>query len=188
MTTTQHESCSLINDTNPDVVQRIGVLGQRFTAILPIILTHQLLEYCETHPDDFVTAVGGGLERLGERTKLIARAKKFIEDHLAEQLFLGQIAEAMKLSPFYFCKFFKRETGLNFTEFVSKMRIEKAKNLLLNPNYRISEIAWGAGFKSLTHFNRVFKKLVGEAPTAYRKRVLSPVPPTADIRNFADIG
>jgi YesN/AraC family two-component response regulator len=66
---------------------------------------------------------------------------------------------------------FKKGTGLNFTEYVSRVRIENAKNLLLNPNLRISEIAYQVGFQSLTHFNRVFKKVVGEAPTEYRVKV-----------------
>ena len=59
-------------------------------------------------------------------------------------------------------------TGINFTEYVSRLRTEKAKNLLLNPNLRVSEIAYEVGFQSLTHFNRVFKKVVGESPTEYR--------------------
>ena len=59
-------------------------------------------------------------------------------------------------------------TGTTFTEFVSRTRIEKAKNLLLNPNLRVSAIAYEVGFQSLTHFNRVFKKVIGESPTVYR--------------------
>jgi AraC-like DNA-binding protein len=74
-------------------------------------------------------------------------------------------------SSFYFCKLFKKATGLNFTDYVSRVRIEKAKNLLLNPNLRISEIAFEVGFQSLTHFNRVFKKIIGQSPTQYRGQV-----------------
>ena len=48
------------------------------------------------------------------------------------------------------------------------MRIEKAKEQLLKPNSRVSEVAYEVGFQSLTHFNRVFKKLSGESPSAYR--------------------
>jgi AraC-like DNA-binding protein len=54
---------------------------------------------------------------------------------------------------------------------VSRARIEKAKNLLLNQNLRVSEIAYEVGFQSLTHFNRVFKKVIGQAPTEYRAQV-----------------
>jgi len=52
------------------------------------------------------------------------------------------------------------------------VRIEKSKNLLLNPNLRVSEIAFEVGFQSLTHFNRVFKKLLGQSPTDYRAQLL----------------
>ena len=63
---------------------------------------------------------------------------------------------------------FKKITGVNFTDYVSRVRIEKAKDLLLNPNLRISEIAYVVGFQSLTHFNRVFKRILGQSPTDYR--------------------
>ena len=53
-------------------------------------------------------------------------------------------------------------------ELVARTRTEKAKNLLLNANLRVSEIGYEAGFQSLTHFNRVFEKIVDESPTKYR--------------------
>lgn len=99
---------------------------------------------------------------------VIAKAKQFIRDHHTDDLSLGQVAAAVHASIFYFCKLFRKVTGTTFTEFVSRTRIEKAKNLLLNPNLRISEIAYEVGFQSLTHFNRVFKNIVGESPTEYR--------------------
>jgi len=99
---------------------------------------------------------------------MITRAKSFIKSNQAEDLSLGQVAKAVNTSTFYFCKMFKKATGLNFTEYLSRVRIEKAKNLLLNPNLRISEIAFEVGFQSLTHFNRVFKRVVGQSPTEYR--------------------
>ena len=99
---------------------------------------------------------------------LIVRAKEFIQQHQSEEISLGQVARAVNTSTFYFCKMFKKVTGLNFTEYVSRVRIENAKNLLLNPNLRVSEIAYEVGFQSLTHFNRVFKKIAGQSPTVYR--------------------
>ena len=102
---------------------------------------------------------------------VITKAKEFIRQHHAEDLSLGQVAQAVHTSLFYFCKLFRKVTGLTFTEFVSRTRVEKAKNLLLNPNLRVSEIAYGVGFQSLTHFNRVFKNVVGESPSAFRARL-----------------
>ena len=80
----------------------------------------------------------------------------------------GQVANAVHTSLFYFCKLFRKVTGMTFTEYVSRTRVEKAKNLLLNPNLRVSEITFVVGFQSLTHFNRVFRKLAGQSPTQYR--------------------
>jgi AraC-like DNA-binding protein len=101
----------------------------------------------------------------------ITRAREFIEANYGERLSLGRVARFVHASPFYFCKLFKRETGANFTDYLARIRIEKARNLLLNPNLRVSEIAFEVGFQSLTHFNRVFKRLLGLAPSAYRRQV-----------------
>jgi AraC-like DNA-binding protein/ligand-binding sensor protein len=101
----------------------------------------------------------------------IVRAKQFIHEHQANDLSLGEVAKAVNTSTFYFCKMFKRAAGLNFTDYLSRVRIEKAKNLLINPNLRVSEIAYEVGFQSLTHFNRVFRKLVGQSPTDYRRHL-----------------
>ncbi len=102
---------------------------------------------------------------------LITRAKAFIMEHQGENLRLGQVSKAVNSSPFYFCKLFKKATGLNFTDYLSRIRIERARNLLLNPNLRVSEIAFEVGFQSLTHFNRVFKNTVGQSPTRYREQL-----------------
>lgn len=105
----------------------------------------------------------------------VSRAKKYIVEHYNEKLSLARVARVANTSSFYFCKMFKKATGLNFTHFVSRVRIERAKNLLLNPNLRVSEIAFEVGFQSLTHFNRVFKKIIGYSPTQYRTKVIRSV-------------
>ncbi len=104
---------------------------------------------------------------------VITKAKEYIHQHEADDLSLSEVARAVNTSTFYFCKLFKKVTGLNFTHYVSRVRVEKAKNLLLNPNLRVSEIAFEVGFQSLTHFNRVFKKIVGQSPTEYRAQLAS---------------
>jgi AraC-like DNA-binding protein len=103
---------------------------------------------------------------------VITKAKEFIQEHQTENLRLGHVAKACNTSTFYFCKMFKKITGINFTDYLSRVRIEKSKNLLLNPNLRVSEIAFEVGFQSLTHFNRVFKKILGQSPTEYRAQLL----------------
>ncbi|HNR70005.1 MAG TPA: helix-turn-helix domain-containing protein [Verrucomicrobiota bacterium] len=112
------------------------------------------------------------LQQSNAEPLVISRAKKYIQEHQTENLRLGHVAKAVNTSTFYFCKIFKKATGLNFTDYLSRVRIEKSKNLLLNPNLRVSEIAFEVGFQSLTHFNRVFKKILGQSPTEYRAQLL----------------
>jgi AraC-like DNA-binding protein len=103
---------------------------------------------------------------------VITKAKKYIEEHQTEDISLGEVAKAVNTSSFYFCKMFKKVIGINFTDFLTRLRLERAKNLLLNPNLRISEIAFEVGFQSLTHFNRVFKRILGQSPTNYRLQLV----------------
>jgi len=99
----------------------------------------------------------------------MTRARQFIEDHQAEPLSLGRIAQVANISRHYFCKMFKKATGMNFTDYLSRVRVEKSKTLLLNPNSRISEAAFACGFQSMTNFNREFKRIVGRSPTQFRE-------------------
>jgi len=105
---------------------------------------------------------------------VIKKAKEYMREHQAEKISLGNVARAVNMSAFYFCKMFKKVAGINFTDYLSRVRIERAQNLLLNPNLRVSEIAFEVGFQSLTHFNRVFKKITGQSPTDYRAQLLVP--------------
>jgi AraC-like DNA-binding protein/ligand-binding sensor protein len=113
------------------------------------------------------------MQQANAEPPVIIRAKEFINEHQTEDLSLSQVAKAVNTSTFYFCKMFKKITGINFTDYLSRVRIEKSKNLLLNPNLRVSEIAFEVGFQSLTHFNRVFKKILGQSPTEYRTQLLA---------------
>ena len=101
----------------------------------------------------------------------IAHARTFIIEHQGEPLSLSLVARAVNMSAFYFCKTFKKETGMTFTDYLARLRIEKVKNLLLNPHKRVSEAAFEAGFQSLSQFNRVFRRIAGESPSVYRERL-----------------
>lgn len=107
----------------------------------------------------------------------ISRARALIAERHATELSLTDIAQAVNMSAFYFCKTFKRATGMTFTDYLARVRVEKVKNLLLNPNKRVSEAAYEAGFQSLSQFNRVFRRVAGESPTTYRDRLHSTPPP-----------
>jgi AraC-like DNA-binding protein len=99
----------------------------------------------------------------------IWKARKFIEEHSNEELSLKRVARAVNISRNYLSEKFKEITGVNFVEYVARVRFEKACDLLENADRRISEIAFAVGFQSLSQFNRIFKKLSGKSPTAYRR-------------------
>src|SRR5215831_14233221 len=87
----------------------------------------------------------------------IWKARKFIEEHSGEELSLSKVARAVNISPNHLSENFKQVTGINFVEYVARIRFATACDLLRNRDMRISEIAFAAGFQSLSQFNRVFK-------------------------------
>jgi len=104
----------------------------------------------------------------------VAKARSFIAEHQTEEISLGDVARAVNMSAFYFCKTFRKVTGVTFVDYLARLRVESVKNLLLDPHKRISEAAFEAGFQSLSQFNRVFRRIAGEAPTVYREKLHGP--------------
>lgn len=83
---------------------------------------------------------------------------------------LSEAADFLKLSPYYFCKVFKKVTGSTFTDFINIYKIRKAEELLLFTDDSISSIAYFLGFCNTNYFDKVFKQHKGISPSAYRKR------------------
>ena len=108
------------------------------------------------------------LERQNAEPPLVQKAREYIDQHKTEQLSLADVANAAGASVFHFCKVFHKSTGLKFTDYVARVRLEDARTQLLNPSRRISEVAYDVGFQSLTQFNRTFKRVFGQSPTEFR--------------------
>ena len=113
------------------------------------------------------------LERQNAEPPLVQKARQYIAQHKMEPLSLAAVAQASGASVFHFCKVFKKSTGLKFTDYVARVRLEDAKTQLLNPSKRISEVAYDVGFQSLTQFNRMFKRVFGQSPTEFRAHLHS---------------
>ena len=103
---------------------------------------------------------------------LVARAKAFIQANINEPISLSEVAAQAHVSRFHFCKVFRKETGLTLTDYIARVRLEKAKSMLSDPSLRISEIVFAAGFGSIPQFNSVFEQIVGVSPTTYRVALL----------------
>ena len=98
----------------------------------------------------------------------IWKARKFIHEHSDDELSLTKVAKFSNISGNHLSEKFKEVTGINFVDYISRIRVGKARDLLQNSNLRISEIAFAVGFQSLSQFNRVFKKLTRKSPTQFR--------------------
>lgn len=108
------------------------------------------------------------LERGGDLNAAVARGRQIIDKGFREELSLGAVARQVNVSAGYFSLLFKKATGINFVEYVARLRVEKAKNLLHNPKFRISDVAFEVGYQSLSQFNRDFRRFAGVAPRTYR--------------------
>jgi AraC-like DNA-binding protein len=111
------------------------------------------------------------MEQRSSEPPLVLKAREYIDKHKTEGLSLAEVAKAAGASVFHFCKVFHKATGLKFTDYLARVRLEDAKTRLLNPNLRVSEIAYDVGFQSLTQFNRTFKRVFGQSPTDFRSNL-----------------
>ena len=99
---------------------------------------------------------------------LVQHGKRFIQKNYHRRLWLDDVAHAVNCSRYHFSKTFSHHVGIPLTEYIARTRIEHAKGLLLNPDLRIGEVAFEVGFESLTHFNRLFKRITGYSPSVFR--------------------
>lgn len=98
---------------------------------------------------------------------VIKKALEYIEQHYKEELSAQKVAEAVYLSPNYFSHIFKKIRKESFTDYLNKIRVEKAKMLLTTNLYKVYEVSDMVGYSDYKYFSSVFKKLVGVSPTQY---------------------
>ncbi|MFQ3621454.1 MAG: response regulator [Spirochaetales bacterium] len=116
----------------------------------------------------------GGIREGGlmHRTEaLIQEAREYIAGHFGEALTLEGMASRVRLSSFYFSKSFKQCTGSTFIDYLTLMRIKKAKELLKDPKWSVKEISVKVGYPDPNYFTRVFKRIEGVSPTEYRSLI-----------------
>ncbi|MDF2672926.1 MAG: two component transcriptional regulator, AraC family [Clostridiales bacterium] len=108
-------------------------------------------------------------EKEFQDTKPIRLAKQYIEEHYAEEISLEIVSREIHLSSAYLSTIFRKETGLNFSEYLINCRIEAAKVLLKKTNKSMNEISESIGYSDVKYFSKLFNKVVGLKPSEYRK-------------------
>ncbi|WP_332306827.1 helix-turn-helix domain-containing protein [Thermobacillus composti] len=102
----------------------------------------------------------------------VHQIKKYIIEHSHEDISLEAIGRMVGLSPFYISKLFKEQFGINYIDFLTECRIEKAKKLMADPELSMKAIALEVGYRDPNYFSKVFKKMCNISPTEYRKALL----------------
>ena len=102
-------------------------------------------------------------------SKLIMDAKEYIDKYYSKEITLEEVSKVISISPQYFSRLFKEETGYNFIEYLTNIRIDNSKSLIRQSNKTIKEICYEVGYNDPNYFSRLFKKIVGISPTEYQK-------------------
>ena len=117
-----------------------------------------------------ITYVDGLREAAEQRiSKPVMEAQRYVDEHFREKIVLEKVADLVGLHPIYLSTVFKKEIGMNFSEYIVKTRINEAKKLLVNTNETILVIAEEVGYKDSKYFSQLFRKVVGIKPAIYRR-------------------
>lgn len=108
------------------------------------------------------------IKRKGKAKDPVEEAKAYIDKNLAKEVSLEEVAEVLGLNASYFSQLFKSATGETFVHYRIKCRMERAKKLLEQPHYRITDISYEVGYADHPHFTKTFKKYTGLSPSEYR--------------------
>jgi AraC-like DNA-binding protein len=141
------------------------ITPDRFQAMVHLlnVFAQYLADYSSRH----------AISASANEPKPVSSAKQFVLSHAEEPITLAQVVRHVNVNRFYFCRLFKKATSMTLTEYVARVRVEKAKTLLVDPSLRISEVVYAAGFGSIPQFNSVFKRIAGMPPTEYRETLRS---------------
>lgn len=105
-----------------------------------------------------------------EGEQFLGQVIQYIDRHYNEKITLEQLAKRTHISKSYLTRRFRQFTGETIVNYINKLRVQYAREMLVNSEKNITEIAWAVGFDSPKYFHRVFKKETGESPAAFRRR------------------
>lgn len=145
----------------------IGNYGDVLTKVLEAGNNNELHGICRRYIADVVRNITSVRQKKISGT--IEKADAYMEEHYQEEISLEDIAKEVNLSSYYFSRFYKGETGINFTDKLINIRIEKAKTLLLDPDLSIKEVSFMVGYADPNYFSKLFKKVTGTTASEYKK-------------------
>lgn len=130
----------------------------------------ELKHWCLEKIDFITNAISETREK--KTNSLIVKAVEYIKENYRRELTLEEVSRDVNISPHYFSKLFKDEMGENFIDYLTNLRIGKAKDIMKNSLMSVKEICYEIGYGDPNYFSRIFKKAVGVTPTEYRDSIL----------------
>lgn len=101
---------------------------------------------------------------------IISEAKAYIQSHYASEVTLAALSEHLYINPFYLSRLFKKRTGESYLNYITKVRIEEAKKLLITTDKKVYEVAKMVGYDTTKYFSKIFEKWVGCKPSDYKNK------------------
>jgi AraC family transcriptional regulator len=145
------------------LIESAGSDHRLYVEALGLVLAHELVRFNAGRPC-VEPEVRGGLAAWQQRTVV-----DYIEDHLAEPISLATLAQLVRLSPYYFCRTFKKSFGMPPHRYHTGQRIGRAKTLLAKSDPSVTDIGFTIGFSQTSSFTAAFRKATGLTPTAYHR-------------------
>lgn len=150
----------LLTMMNEYTDQKIG-----YTAYLKAALL-QLLLFINRHNNQLINS---DLHYANSTHRTISKITEYLNVNYSKEIKLTDVSSVFFISPYHLSRTFKRVTGFTFIEYLNAVRTKRAQELLWETNLSITEIAEAVGYKSSTHFGRIFREVTGTSPLAYRK-------------------
>lgn len=163
------ELCSLLSRASIERgADAESVLAMNDRLIASLIQSDDLFDLCYRFQDNVEIFTESLFFSSEANSDVVKKTAEYITGHFSETITLAEAASFVHMNPSYLSKLFKNVTGMTFTEYLNKVRLEEAKRLLNHTDYSIIDIAVACGFSNQSYFTKVFKKYTGTTPKQYR--------------------
>ncbi len=150
--------------------RNVQLLKEECSYILDLVSKANTLNEIETNIIDLITSIMANMQSDCTNGDISIKITRYIQDNFScENLSINSIAESLYLTPTYICALFKKSTGKTINQYVTEVRMEKAKEYLKIGNSKLNDVARKVGYVDGKYFSKVFDKLVGMKPREYRE-------------------
>lgn len=183
--------CAALDDNEPfsvrntianlldDMIIVLEKTNSKMAEELRTVVNHQRLLAMESiQAKDYIIRIFDRMKSIGipkinsHPESFVEQAKKYVKDHISEDISREDVAEALFICTTYLSRLFKQETGETFNQYMIRMKINRAIELLKNPRYKVYEVCSLLGYKTPRYFSNVFRSHTGMNPSEYRRSVL----------------